>query len=102
MTHKWSDIRRPKVGDTIYVKTSLYIDHGADDVLGGKATVTRVEKDRNGDWFVSVKEHPGNSYNWSYLGPRQAELKKKYGRRHARSDPDYRRSSRTSPTKGRN
>ena len=82
-------MKRPKVGDTIYVETSLYIDHGADDVLGGKATVTIVTRSREGDWYVCVKEHPGTHYNWSYLGPRQAELKKEYGRRRARPDPDY-------------
>lgn len=82
-------LKPPKKGNTIYVETSLYIDRGQDDVLGGKATVTLVTHASNGDWYVSVKEHPGIHYNWSYLGPQQAELKKEYGRRRARPDPDY-------------
>jgi hypothetical protein len=80
----------PKVGERIYVPTSMYIDHGEDDVLGGLATVTTVRLDPgHGKTFISVAEHPEHAYNWEYLGPRQAALREEFSDRLAREDPDY-------------
>lgn len=81
----------PKVGDDIYVYTSLYLSHGADDFQGGLCKVSRVDKEISAGKptvFVVVKERPGHSYNWEYLAERQAELKKEFGRRRGRPDPD--------------
>ncbi len=77
----------PKVGDKIYVTGAMYIDHGEDDVAGGLATVTKVEKQYN-SVFVSIKEHPGRTLNWAFLEEKQTELKKEYGRKKAKPDPD--------------
>lgn len=85
-------LKVPRVGDKIYVETHLYISHGADDVVGGVATVESVEIGVSaGDPtpFVSVVEHPGNSYNWEMLAERQAALKKEFGQQKAHPDPDY-------------
>ena len=75
----------PKKGDTIYVGSSYSISNGSSDVCGGKATVDKVEDTINGV-FVSVKEHPGHSYNWKFLD--QEKLKKEYGDAIAHPCPD--------------
>src|SRR6266404_6940710 len=56
----------PNVGDEIYVGTHMYIDHGEDDVAGGLAVVTKVERSstNGGTWSIYVKEHPGCGYYW--------------------------------------
>jgi len=83
----------PKPGDTIYIPTALYLGHGRDDQRGGRATVTKVERQKSGGrrvHFVTVKE-VSSSYNWEqYLAPHQTEWKKEYGRRRAKPDPDNR------------
>jgi hypothetical protein len=81
-----------KVGQKIYVETSLYLSHGSDDVIGGLATINKVEEGISGGvpcLFVSVKEHPGHSYNWShYLKKDQERLKKEFGKNKAHASPD--------------
>jgi len=89
-----SDYTIPKVGDTIYVESHMYISRGSDDVVGGKATVRSVEVSKSlpkGDTnsiFVSVVEHPGHSYNWYHLSKEQDKLKKQFGNKKAYPDPD--------------
>lgn len=86
------ELATPQVGDKIYAPTSMYIDHGEDDVLGGLATVTNVRLSQSAGQetpFVSVKEHPGHSYNWKLLSQRQEELRTQFGDRVAREDPDF-------------
>jgi len=84
----------PKVGDKIYVDSHWYISHGSDDVDGGLATVTEVEvskslpKNHMNSVFVSVKEHPGHSYNWGILEEDQKRLKKEFGKNKAKASPD--------------
>lgn len=78
----------PKVGDKIYVATHLYIDHGEDDVVGGLATVTKVQKYNGSNVMLSVEEHPGHSYNWKVLFEDQEELKEEFGQQAAYADPD--------------
>lgn len=84
----------PQVGDEIYVDTRLHVYRGKDDVLGGLATVMSVSDGKSAGLpvhFVSVKEHPGNNYNWEgYLAPEQDRLKKEFGNERARPDPDMR------------
>jgi hypothetical protein len=82
-----------KVGDRIYVETWAYLSHGRDDVIGGLATVIRVDREQpSGEErvFVEVAEHPGCSYNWEYLSARQEELKQRFGDQVAHPDPDWR------------
>lgn len=77
----------PEVGDKIYVDSSFSISNGSSDVVGGLATVTKVDKEDYGI-FVSVKEHPGHSYNWEILAENQNELRKEFGSKKAYPDPD--------------
>lgn len=86
-------IPKPKVGSKIYVESHFYISHGSDDVVGGLATITHVEKGMSaGDmvWFVEVAEHPNHSYNYETLieNDKQAKLKKEFGKRKAYPSPD--------------
>jgi hypothetical protein len=86
-------MKLPKKGDKIYIHTELYLSHGVDDIQGGLVTVSKVEVKEypsNTAVMVHVKEFPGHSWNWKFLGPRQGRLKKRFGRRKARRDPDYR------------
>jgi signal peptidase II len=83
----------PKPGDEIYVDTELHLSHGADDLRGGKATVTRVESgvSRGREVpFVEVAENPGSLYNWELLAEKQAALAAEFGERRAQADPDLR------------
>jgi hypothetical protein len=83
----------PKIGDYIYVATSLYIDHGEDDVVGGLGQVTGIKPMMSGGdpntLFVAVAQHPGDSRNWSqHLVNEQVELMKRFGTKFAYPDPD--------------
>lgn len=88
--------RSPNVqpGDEIHVPTALYMSHGADDFLGGKARVSRVTVDISAGQptlFVSIEERPGSRYNWAVLSEEQSRLATQLGdRRSSRPDPDYR------------
>jgi hypothetical protein len=81
----------PKIGDDIYVPTSLYIGHGEDDVRGGLAKVKSISENISAGQstpFIEVYEHPGVSYNWELLYKRQDELKERFGNNRAYEDPD--------------
>lgn len=81
----------PRLGESIYVPTSMYIDHGEDDIQGGLAEVSSVEKRTSGGklvWFVKLKEIPNRTYNYDYLHSLQPKLKAEYGDRRAYPDPD--------------
>ncbi len=83
----------PKVGDQIYVRTSLHMSHGEDDVVGGLATVMAVSEGTSKGQpavFVSVHEHPGYSYNWALLSQEQAALAAEFGTARAHEAPDHR------------
>lgn len=84
----------PKVGQEIYVNTHLFLSHGEDDVLGGRATVIEVLKEQRGDRVVhevKVKEHPGYTYYWEHnLAECQEDLKKKFDDQRAKPIPDHR------------
>ncbi len=79
------------VGSQIYVPTSLYLSHGADDFQGGLCKVSEVKAGISAGeeaTFVSVEERPGHSYNWAYLEPKQAELRERFGTDRGYPDPD--------------
>lgn len=82
----------PNVGDDIYVDTSLYIGHGIDDFMGGKAQVWEVyEEHLKGGGkiiWVTVVEHPNTRYNWRHLEELQEKLKQEFGERRAYPCPD--------------
>jgi hypothetical protein len=84
-------VEPPKVGDDIYVDTSIYIDHGEDDVCGGLAEVISVKPAMSAGAnvpFIEVRELPGRSYSWAYLRDNQARLKKEFKTQRAHPDPD--------------
>lgn len=79
----------PKVGDKIYVQTSLYLSHGEDDFCGGWAIVSKVYEQYGSVW-ISIEERVSHGYNWEYLEKQQEEWTKEYGDQHAHEDPDDR------------
>jgi hypothetical protein len=97
--HKWIKSGKywvPRVGDLIYVDTSLYLDHGEDDVEGGLAQITKVSNRMSGGddkcVFVEVAQTHANR-NWTqFLYPEQKELMKQFGTRVSYPDPDTRPS----------
>lgn len=79
----------PRVGDDVYVPSSLHVTHGADDFRGGLCRVAAVRK-LLGSVYVEVEEDPGTLHSWAYLEPRQEELRSRYGAERGRPDPDLR------------
>ncbi len=87
-------MKMPEPGEKIYIHTSLYLDHGEDDVHGGLATISNVELNPNcpqesNRIYIQVKEVPGVSYNYWVLMQEQEKLKERYGDQVAYPDPDY-------------
>lgn len=84
-----SDRKRiPKIGDDIYLPSSLHLSHAVDDMLGGLAKVTNVEVEGKLTW-VSTEEMPGVRYEWRGLERDQEKLKEEFKDRRARHVPDY-------------
>lgn len=87
-------MKKPKIGDKIYIGTSLHISRGSDDVQGGLATIKRViihdylPKNHSNYYAVEVEEVPGVEYGYSYLLEKQEEYKERFGDRAAYPDPD--------------
>ncbi|MEQ8174385.1 MAG: hypothetical protein ABRQ26_04870 [Syntrophomonadaceae bacterium] len=84
----------PEVGEKIYIPSSLYMDHGEDDVHGGMATIAKVELNldcpqETNRIYVYVEEVPGVVYNYAVLIEEQEKLKERYGGQAAYPDPDY-------------
>ena len=65
----------------------MSLSEGSSDVVGGLATVSKIEKKYSYIW-VTVKEHPNRTHNWKLLRKEQAELKKQFGKRKAYPNPD--------------
>lgn len=83
------DIPVPKIGDFIYLDTSLYVTHGADDFMGGKCEVASVKEEWGIIW-VSVKEDPETWHGWPELYKMQEQLKSEFGNRRGYKRADYR------------
>lgn len=79
----------PKVGDEIYVPSSLYLSHGRDDFRGGLCRVV-VVREMLGAPYVEVEEDPGTLHSWAYLEPLQDDLRARFGDERGRPDPDLR------------
>lgn len=97
---KPATFKLPKIGEKIYVPTSLYLSRGRDDFQGGLCTISRIEcsktlpQDHNNYCFVGVEEGDrATSHNYKHLLELQSELKKKFGKRRGYKDPDMSASS---------
>lgn len=102
ITHKFNELKKriasgkywvPKVGDYIYARTMMSIDHGEDDVAGGLAEVIRVYESMSGGdkhcKFIEIMQHDRGG-NWTqFLFEEQKELMKRHEKEFARPDPDY-------------
>lgn len=85
----------PKPGDEIYIESTIYVHHGADDFQGGictvKATRTSMQSSGHEITQVEVEEDPNTWYRWEgYLEPKQDDWKKEYGEQRGRLKPDLR------------
>jgi len=83
----------PKVGEYVYTQTSMYLDHGEDDVCGGLSTVSRVYAGMSGGdakcVFIEVAQHEHGG-NWTqFLYPEQKRLMKEFNKNFSHTDPDY-------------
>lgn len=87
--------KEPKIGQKIYVQTSLYVYRGRDDFTGGIATISKIEhdddlpKDHRNYTMIGIEERESTMYNWKVLLKEQEELKKEYGDQIAHPNPDY-------------
>src|SRR5205823_13437239 len=72
----------PVVGQEVYVPGEGYIDHGEDDVIGGKATIAEIRYETHAGrtrTYVLVRELPGDLYEWNELASRQEALRAGFG-----------------------
>lgn len=89
------DYKEPKIGDEIYVHTSLHVYRGVDDFMGGLAKITDIKysdhlpKDHYNYTSIMVEGNNSTWYNWRYLLDEQEKLKEQFGDRRAFPDPDY-------------
>lgn len=90
-------MRIPIVGEKIYVPGAMYVYRGAEDFVGGLATISEVlvdpynlGPDHFNYCFVSIEERPNHGYNWRSLEEKQEEYKKLYGDQISHPDPDLR------------
>jgi len=86
---------KPKPGDKIYIESTIYVHHGADNFQGGICTVkaTRTSMQSGGAEIteVEVEEDPNTWSRWEgYLESKQGEWKKEYGEQRGGSRPDLR------------
>lgn len=87
--------KKPKLGQKIYVPTSLYVYRGRDDFAGGIATISKIEyndslpKNHSNYTFIGIKEKESTMYNWKVLLEEQEKLKKQFGEQITHPDPDY-------------
>ena len=83
-----------KKGDKMYLRGSMSISNGSDDVTGGLATIKKIEinerlgSDHFNGIFVEFEEVPGHSYNYKSLINQQEELAKQYEGKIAHPSPD--------------
>jgi hypothetical protein len=89
-------MKKPKIGDKIYIPSALHVYRGADDIQGGSTTITEViisdhlPEDNINSIMVRVKGIPSTKYNWKLLMQEQDELRDQYGDQIAHPDPDNR------------
>lgn len=90
-------IKKPKIGDKIYVDASYHVYRGEDDFEGGLATINRIDiskslpKDHINSIFIGIEErNPAHSYNYKMLMEEQDELKERYQKQVAHPNPDLR------------
>lgn len=76
-----------KPGDEIYVGSSWYLSHGADDFCGGLAKISEIYTDRWGIWCI-FEEREGHPYNFEILLREQKNLEKAYEGKRAHKCPD--------------
>jgi hypothetical protein len=80
----------PKVGDLVYVDTSLFVTHGIDDFIGGLCEVIAVDPPGKENCSIRVKEDPDTIHSWAYLAELQEKLKAEFGQSRGYQRPDYR------------
>ena len=86
-------MNQPRLNQEIYIPTALYLGHGRDDFIGGRARVIQLKEGISGaekTVFVKVEENPNCWYNWEFLRREQYRLKRKFGNQRAHSEPDLR------------
>lgn len=87
-------LEEPAIGQDIYFPTRMFLSRGRNDSLGGVGTVKSVKR-MGCSLFVYVEELPGVGLNWNFLRHRQMELRKEFGSRRCRPDPDDHPSANT-------
>ncbi len=86
------EIRKPIMGEPIYVPTALHVYRGVDDFQGGLCAVLKIKDGISAGKpvpFVQVKERLGTWYNWHNLVKNQDKYRERYMGRGQRA-PDFR------------
>ena len=88
------EIPDPTIGQKIYIPSSFHVYRGADDFVGGMATINKIEysktlpKDHFNYIFVGIEGERSSMYNYKSLMSEQQELSKRYAGMIAHTDPD--------------
>ena len=84
------NIKAPEIGGKIYVPSSGSFSSPKEDVAGGLATINTIEKIANGDYIITVIEHPNPKYQYSLkkLLSEQDDLMNTYKGKIAKTDSD--------------
>lgn len=90
-----STIKKPKIGDEIYVPSSYYVYRGEDDFEGGLAIINNIEfskhlPEEHFNYIMIGIEGRTTMYNYKSLLEKQAQLKKEFKNSVAHSNPDLR------------
>ena len=75
-----------KIGDELYIPSAFYVCRGEDDIIGGLAKVKSIDEND----MVEFEEDLGTFYNVECLLEEQGELKKEFGKKRAKHQPDLR------------
>jgi len=71
----------------LYVPSDTFpLDQGEHDVIGGIATIEKLDEERFGEPFVSFVELPDHQYNLRIILEGQESLKKKFGKKKAKTN----------------
>lgn len=80
-------MRKPEIGNKIYVHDGIYNDLRSDKFIGGIATVSGYSFEEDEDekivYYVTIEENFTVAYEWETLLLRQEEYKNKYGNKKA-------------------
>jgi hypothetical protein len=88
-------MKKPEIGQKIYIQSMYYIERGQDDFNGGLATIDKIinsnhlPKSHYNYCMIELKELPNRQFNYNYLLENQENWAKEYKDKIVELCPDY-------------